>query len=222
VPALPPIGDFAPARERLRSLPMKALTTFYRRAVVVVYPLDGMSAQHSSAGSLRVAELRYDEVQALRPLRADLSPALVQGRLARGQRCFVAWRQGRVVQMTWVATGRVAAPYLRRDLQLEESAAFLFDGYALPALRDRGVTTAVFGEIFGRLRGEGWLRGVAIIAAENAASLRVAWKLGGEFVGMYACLRFGPWQRDWQCQWGASPLPPLVRPVRCWNAPGDR
>ncbi len=201
-------------RKRLRAggqtLAMKVATTFYRRLIVGYVSLDRrMPRLHSQVpGEIRLlTEQDLPHYQQLRP-RQPL--AEIAGRLASGQRGFATWVDGRIGDVSWLATGRVRISYLRRDLILQPGDGYIYDSYTAPDLRARFLYQATSAHVLRFCQEQGLQRALMLYAPENRAPLAVARRFGVTFAGMYVCRRFGPWQTISERRFGAEPLPRLA------------
>jgi GNAT superfamily N-acetyltransferase len=195
----PPVPPTAPIRWRAwtRLLALKGLTTFYRRVVWVARPVDRAIPEPAVRLPVAVAPLTTRDLDAYRRFRPDQSTDAVRARLARGDVCLATWHAGRIIQGMWVSTGRAHLPYLRCDLLLPSGTAYVQDVYTLPAYRGRGLASSAAAHRLRSYRERGFRQFVAMVALENRAGLRLVEKTGYRPIGRSACLRLGPWQRDW-------------------------
>jgi len=197
---------------RLETLGMKLLTTFYRRVVVVERSLDTALPALDAGIEVEWRLLAERDLPAYWAFRPRVPERIARERLAGGDRCAVAWRDGRIVHCMWATRERGHSPYLRRDLLLAPDQVYLFDAHTAPAYRGYALALAAHGYLFRHCRAEGARRAVGIVAIENPLGARMVAKAGYARVGLYACLRLGPWQHDWQRAWGDSALPTLAPP----------
>lgn len=195
-----------PWREMMEMLAMKVLTTFYRRMILFVYPLDGTIPVLESRLSVNIAILTEGDLEAYHRYRPDRNLKEIRARLARGDRCFACWYEDRIVDGGWVATGRVYVPYLRRRLVLAPGDIYNYDAYTLPAFRGLNLFMARNSYVARYNQKERYLRSLALVAAENKASRVILYRWGLRPIGLYTCLRFGPWQWDWHQTWGDEML----------------
>jgi GNAT superfamily N-acetyltransferase len=130
--------------------------------------------------------MKVDDCLALRP---DAAPELLLQRLQAGNLCFAARHAGRVVSVTWVATGR--AHLSTCELPLEDCEVLLFDSFTDPALRGRHVQTALLPALLEHYRAAGYRRAVVLIVPENRSSVRSRERSG--FRRTATMHRFGTW-----------------------------
>ena len=195
----------------IQILLVRMLTTLYRRAVVVVRSLDEKIPEPNLPFPIVITLLGDEDLPAYFQLRPDQDRNMIKRRLARGDRCFAAWREGRIVHSTWAATGRIYVPYLRRHLILKPEEIFFYDSFTVPIYRNCNLAQARGVYAFQYYLGLRYRRTIAVIALENKAGLGVPNALGYHAIGLYACLRLGPWQWDWGERWGEEPLPILTK-----------
>ncbi len=197
-------------REGIQVFAMKTLTTFCRRVVVLARWLDDPIPHRPARLPVVIAMLTEKDLAAYSSFRPDQGEKEIQARLARGDQCFAASYEGRIVHAAWVATGRVYVPYLRRDLILQSGDIYLHDFDTLPGYRGHGLAQAGGVHVLQHYRQQGYRRDVAVVAVDNKIGLRLGRAAGYHTIGLYGCVRFGPWQRDWQQPWGEESLPILV------------
>jgi len=186
---------------------MKMITTFYRRAIVVARPIDHTIPEVNPRLPIVMTLLKEGDLPGYIQLRPDQDLNMIRMRLANGDQCFAVWHDGRIVHTGWVTTKPKDEPYLRRQLILQPEDIFLYDHYTHPSLRHLGLAQARDVHILHHYRDEGYHRSVAIVAMENKAAFRPFKAVGYYSIGMFKCLRFGPWQWTWEERWGEEPLP---------------
>jgi ribosomal protein S18 acetylase RimI-like enzyme len=203
-------------------LAMKVLTTIYRRMFLMVRPLDATIPDLRPCIPALFKVLTREELLAYNRLQPEQYTSLIQARLACGEQCFAAIYEGRIAQVGSVGTKRAYIPYLRRDLILQPNDVYVYGSFTFPAYRGYGLAPARAVHMMHHYRQEGYRRMVCVVAIENKSGLRVVQKLGYHTIGLYSCLRFGPWQYDWQRTWGEESLPRLARAVSRAVAGGNR
>lgn len=190
---------------------MKMLTTFYRRAVVVARPIDDTITAVTPRFPIVITVLREEDLPAYIQLRPDQHPNVIRMRLAKGDQCFAVWHEGQIVHTGWVTTKQKYEPYLRRELILQPGDIFLYDHFTHPSLRRCRLAQARDVHVLRHYREEGYRRSIAIIAIENKVAFLPFKAVGYRSIGIVKCLRFGPWQWDWEERWGEEPLPGLTK-----------
>ena len=182
--------------EGLRTLWFKVLgETVYRRMTLVELALEPPPPPREAE-----LELTFGFVDAsagpLPTSRSDLTPAEIEGRFNRGDRCFVARHDGHVVSARWITDGRAWVEYLGRDLELDEDEVYLYETYTAPEYRGLAVSAAAGTRLAGALAAEGRRRIVGGVVPENSAALRTAAKTGFKEAGRAGFVRLGPWRHD--------------------------
>jgi RimJ/RimL family protein N-acetyltransferase len=184
-------------REGVRALWFKALgETVYRRLLLLERELDDAPRVLDASVPLEFGFLSEADIDEYAALRGDRDPAVAAGRLRRGDRCFVARHEGRLVAALWVATGEAEFEYLGRRLRLGENEAQRYDSFTAPELRGRGVIAAVGTRLDRQLREENIRRVRGTALPENAAALRALAKGGYRPIGKIGYVKLGPWRRD--------------------------
>jgi RimJ/RimL family protein N-acetyltransferase len=201
----------------IRLLAMKVFTTFYRRMFLMVRPLDATTPDVQPRLPVVIKRLTDKDLCAYRRFRPEQGAQMIRTRLAQGDQCYAAWHEGRIVHAGWIATERVYVPYLRRDLILQPGDVYHGDSFTLPTYRGYGLSPAKAICVMHHYRQQGYRRMVCLIAVENTTGLHVMRKLGYQPIGLYRCLRFGPWQRDWQQVWDEEVLLVLTRTEEGWS-----
>jgi ribosomal protein S18 acetylase RimI-like enzyme len=186
---------------------MKILTTFYRRAIVVARPIDDTITEVNPRLPIVVTLLREGDLPAYIQLRPDQELKVIQMRLTKGDLCFAVWHQGRIVHAGWVTTKQKYESYLRRTLILQPGDIFLYDHYTHPSLRRLGLAQARGVHVLRHYREKGYHRSMGIVAVENKPAFLPFKAVGYRSIGMFKCLRLGPWQWNWEERWGEDPLP---------------
>jgi len=193
--------------KEIRILLMKMITTFYRRALVVARPIDDTISEPNLRLPIVITRLRREDLPAYLQHRPDQHSDVIRMRIAQGNECFAAWHEGRIVHTGWVTTIPKHESYLRRKLILQPGDIFLYDHYTQPSHRSLGLARARDIHVLRHYGEEGYQRSMAIVAIENKAAFRQFKALGYRSIGMFKCLRFGPWQWTREERWGEDPLP---------------
>jgi hypothetical protein len=133
--------------------------------------------------------LSPSDIGAYLALRPDTRKSEVERRLARGDRCFVSWADGRIVDVCWSATGSVYVPYLARFLHVPDGDIYSYDSYTLPAYRGRGLYMARNSYTARTNQAEGFRRSIALVAFENYSAWLILSRSGLRTLGAYHYLR---------------------------------
>lgn len=190
---------------------MKVVTTFYRRVIIVARSLHDEIPDLQLCLPVTIAVLTEKDLPAYNQFRPDQLMSIIQARLERGDRCYAAWHEGRIVHAAWVCTKDIYDPYLRRTLLLHPGDIYIYDSYTLPAYRHHGLARTRNIHVFRQYREEGFRRSTAIVALENKAAFGSVKAVGNHPIGMVRCVRLGPWQWDWQERWSDEPFPFLIK-----------
>lgn len=193
---------------RSGSLWMRFVTSFYRRAVLMVRELDALENVTPPMPG-RIALMSRGEIDAYRRFRPGAGAADLEVRLARGDVAVVAWLDDRIGHAAWVATGRAYVSYLGRDLLLKPDELLVYDSHTLPDLRESGIAKARMDFVFREYRTRGYRRCFAIVAMENVIGRRAVEAGGYHAVARYHRLRLGPLDRCWPAA-GSDPTIPRL------------
>lgn len=206
----------------LRTFRMKLVTTFYRRLVVIVRSLDDLpDLRRSGLGrSARIAPLEPENAPAYERLRPDQRAGTATARMSAGHTCIGVWEGDRLMHAAWVAVSRCYIPYLRCDLILEPGDILVYDTFTDPAARHRGYAHARSMFTLRLFRDSGYRRSVGIVAVENTAGWASARSAGYLVIGMYSCMRLGPWQHCWSRAMSADSLPHVAPGTPFVGGPG--
>jgi hypothetical protein len=182
-----------------RSLFWKLLgETVYRRAWVVERRLDGFAPAPPGppppTAGCEIRELAEADVAAYLDLRPRADAATLRRRLAAGERCFVARRNGRIEHATWVAVDVARIEYLGRTLPLAAGDAYAGEAFTRPSARGDALSVAVADAMAARLGGEGLRRLLGVVMPENRAGVVSSWRWGYRPIGVMRTLRLGPWR----------------------------
>ena len=123
------------------------------------------------------------------------SRAQLEERFARGDECFVARHEGRLVSTSWVSHREHLIRGLRYRYAVGPTEAYLHDSYTAPTFRGRSVAPALGVHVLERLRRAGLARVTMAVSPENVANLRARAKNGYRLCGRIDCLQLG--RRVW-------------------------
>jgi GNAT superfamily N-acetyltransferase len=178
---------------RVRRLVFGALAvTVYRRLILyerdlaVRVPIDP-DTPSASLGVLATSDLEH-----YARLRPDAPPGDAARRLARGERCFVARRDGDLVAMRWLSTERADIEYLGLSFPLGPGLTYAYDGFTDPEARGSGFATLSGAHMGDQLRREGYRAVLSTMLPENELARYHLLRLGARPVGTVGCLRLGP------------------------------
>jgi GNAT superfamily N-acetyltransferase len=167
--------------------------TVYRRLTLVALrlPVEGREEEAIRTGEVgEVGPEALSELALLRPNLAWQAPE----RFARGDRCFVARHEGRIVNARWIAQHVARVEYLDLDLPLEPEEVYVYDAWTHPEARRLGIASDAAGHIYAALASEGVRTALAAVWTENLAGLRHAERVGYVPCGRASVLGLGPWK----------------------------
>lgn len=123
---------------------------------------------------LVVSEVTEDPGLEIAPVMR-IDPEVVDARMARGCRCFVARLGDEVVAFGWLATGTEWIGELELEITPEPGAAYIWNCITHPAHRRKGFFRSLVNGIATHARGEGlktlWIGTLDIPAAKGVADV---------------------------------------------------
>lgn len=183
-------------KEGLVSLWFKVLgESIYRRLVILEHGLPPEVHKMKLPGHVEMRLLEPGEVAAYLDARPEAIEEDIRGRLADGQLCFAAWREGRLVGAVWGATGRAYIEYVDCEIELESDQVYVYNAFTRPdcrgqhIARERGLFVAQY------LQKAGYRRLFGAVMPENKAALRAPNDVGARHVGWLRRYQLGPWRR---------------------------
>lgn len=183
-----------------RAVAVKALQELllYRRLGLFEVPIvpDPPRADAPSFGiATRELAATCDDLDVYAALRPDRPRDEARTRLARGDRCFVASIDGRLVSSVWLATGVVPVTYLGCDLELGPEEAYAYDAFTLPGLRGLDVGTWRTELMKEQVRASERRRILSLQLRENLSQHRRGVRRGYRPLGVVGWYGIGPWRR---------------------------
>jgi hypothetical protein len=163
--------------------------TLYRRLGVYESRLDSPQIAPQPALAIEPGELGAGDVETYMRLRPDTPDAEVRRRLARGDRCFVAWSGGELLSVRWLAFGTAEVAYLGLRFALPDGVAYPYDAFTPAELRGEGLSWAMGAFMAETVRGEGCRSLVSLIRPENAGGERLVARRGTIPSRTVGCLR---------------------------------
>jgi len=108
--------------------------------------------------------------------------------LARGDRPFVAERDGRPDALCWAAAGASPIAYLGCELRLRSDERYLYDAITRPDARGERLMPALYAHALAALARDGVTRAVTLVRPSNAPMLRAMARAGFSVCGSLAQL----------------------------------
>ena len=178
----------------MRALVVRAASeTCYRRLILFEHDLREPLAV-DVAPDLEFRFLDEQDLDAYETLRPGTARQAAD-RLASGDRCFAAWRDGRLVAVRWLATGSPHVEYLGVQLRLADGEVYHYDTFTDPSERRRGISLASQARLFEALRRDGNRRALRAVLPENRAAVGDATRAGFRPCGRIGYVGLGRWRR---------------------------
>lgn len=175
----------------------------YHRVIFFEAPLLPTAPPEAAGVPLEYAFVGIDELDELARFRDDLPRETLRDRLVRGERCFVARSNSRIVAAYWIHRFDVPLPEVGRTIVVPEDAVYVGDAWVADDLRGLGIAAAVSREVKNRLADEGYTRWVFFVLAGNHLGLANARRTRPRETARVAALKLG--------RLPAIPLPFLPR-----------
>ncbi len=162
--------------EGVRSFAVKA--TCYSRLVLLERRLDGAPPSFPARPDLELGLLSPDDVMEYVELVPAASARAVLARLRRGDVCFCARHQGRLIAVGWAVLGTPRIRWVRSRPSLASDDALIDTVFVAEDQRGQNVWPVLGAHGQRWLRNEGYRRTLVAISPTNRASLRSHAKLG--------------------------------------------
>ncbi len=161
----------------------------YRRGLVFELSLDDGPIVGATALEADFTWLRPDELDLLARERPEATPDELAGRLERGDRCFTARVDGRVVSARWVARNSCWIDYLRTTLRVPADVVLVYDAWTASDVRGHRIASAAASRLAVALRAEGVRCQTSVIMPGNVAGIASAVRIGYVHRGTVTTLR---------------------------------
>jgi len=195
---------------RFETVVMKVRTTVHRRMILMVRPLDEPIPPPTPKGDFAFHEMTGDTKEAYLQMLPGRR-TVVDERLRRGARCFLAWDGDHLAHGYWIGSNRVLIDYMEGDLVLAPRDLYMYDSYSPPAYRGRGLAQAMGLHVMRLAWEEGYERAWCLPAVENRAGTRPVEAIGYRSVSTLHYLRLGWFRRYWSVPPVDASQPQLVR-----------
>jgi len=165
----------------------------YRKILVYELDLGSVPEPVQALATLDYGWLDEVGLDALRRQRPDVPPETYDARLARGDRCWVARQDGRVVSSRWVTLGPAAVDSTGVRCTLPAGYAYVHDSFTSADVRGRRVGPSAATRLAEALAAEGCRMLVAFVEAGNHWAVRNAENSGYAEAGSLAKVAAGRW-----------------------------
>ena len=116
-------------------------------------------------------------------LRKDMYLMKLMERIQANHRCFVGIKNNEILSYAWLAFREIYSNGIKRKILLRNKEALLYDIYADPSYRKRGVISEIISQAFIQLRENGYQRVFSLVRSYNEPSKRTMKKLNGKIKG---------------------------------------
>ncbi len=183
--------------EGFRSFSFKLLDALgYRRLLRFERTLAEPIRSIQALPPVAIRRLHRDDIGDYLQFRPESDPRTLRDRLAGGQVCFVACRQGRIVGCSWTATDRARLEFLDREVRLGDGEVYVFDTFTTVECRGQGISPALSAEIYRQFHAAGFRRAIRVVWAANTDAIRSLAKTDNRVVGALGYWKLGSWRID--------------------------
>jgi GNAT superfamily N-acetyltransferase len=157
--------------------------------------LDDPIAPVASRVPLTFSTLEPAQIEEYLRIRSGVPGTQLEERLTKGDQCFVARFEGRIVSVSWIARGEHFIPGLRYRYAVRPSEIYLYDSFTAPTFRGRAIAPALGVHVLEQLRGANVTRVTMAVTRENVSNRRARAKTGFRVCGRIDSFRIG--RRTW-------------------------
>lgn len=178
----------------------------YVRFLLMERLLDEPIAAVTPRVPLAFAMLVPAEIDEYLRFRGEFPRADFEERLARGDECYVARHDGRIVAGSWASR---TLPYFRGlgcRYAVRPSEVYLYDSFTDPTFRGLAIAPALAVHVLERLRDAGVRRVTMAVTPQNTANRRARAKTGFRVYERFDCLRLRG--RTWHWHRTVAPRAP--------------
>lgn len=178
--------------EGFRSFSFKLLDALgYRRLLRFERTLADPIRSIQALPPVAIRRLQLQDVGAYLEFRPQSDPQTIRDRLAGGQACFVACRQGRIVGCSWTATDRARLEFLDREVRLGDGEVYVFDTFTKMECRGQQISPALSTEMYRQFHAAGFRRAIRVVWAANTKAIRSLAKTDHRLVGALGYWKLG-------------------------------
>jgi GNAT superfamily N-acetyltransferase len=167
----------------------------YRRLLLVARPLGEPDPTIDASVSLAFGRLARSDSAEYLAFHPGEAIAEIERRFDRGDLCFLARSEGRIVGAVWTTRASPAVRYLHTTLAIAPDDVYLYDAYTAPDLRGRRIAPTLYRDVLTHHRAAGVRRAIAAILPENRATMRSLAEAGFRVIGRVGYVQLGPWRR---------------------------
>lgn len=147
------------------------------RLVLYARPLPGAPEVPELPADVDLIHVKKGDPAAEEVAKA-LDHSLAKRRFERGEVCFAALHEGKIVSYCWMAQGKIGIEELDLAVSTLPDEVYLYDAFTLPPWRGRGLYPVILREMLLYAGRNGFSRALIFVAAGNTASRRGVLKAG--------------------------------------------
>lgn len=149
-----------------------------RRLLILERPIPSPRSFPKPIGNFTFGWLREEEKRGLTVLKEDLTLEKIEERLFRGDRCFVARKDGEIVAFTWVTRKPRYGWAVQSEIPIEENQIYRYNSRVAPYYRRQGIFLNMVHHLEKVLMEEGMRSFRIAIFPDNDAAIRANKKDG--------------------------------------------
>jgi len=149
--------------------------------------------------------LRPTELELLFASQPEIRRSRAERDLAAGRLCLVALHEGKIVGSSFIARDAITSVWARVNRPLAKDEAYVYAAHTVPALRSRGINSALNARLAVLLRETGVRRTFRLVLPWNHAALTSSHKSGFMLYGEFLSVGLGGWSRTWLIPRTADP-----------------
>ncbi len=147
------------------------------RLVLYAFPLPGPSQAPEPGIEVDLIRVQKGDPAAEQVAEA-LNPDLANRRFDRGEICFAAVHEGKIVSYLWLAHGEIGIEEINLAVSTLPNEVYLYDAFTLTPCRGKGLYPVVLKEALLYAGQNGFSRALIFVAVNNTASRRGVLKVG--------------------------------------------
>jgi ribosomal protein S18 acetylase RimI-like enzyme len=172
----------------------------YRRVLLFERWLDEPITPVTPRAPVTFSKLEPAQIDEYLRFHDATSRPRLEERFARGDECFVARHDGRIVCASWATRKEFLMSSMHYRYAVGPSEAYLYDSFADPAFRGRAIAPALGVHVLERFRCAGVTRATLAVHPENVANRRARAKNAFRLCERIDCLQLGNrvwhWHRE--------------------------
>lgn len=119
-----------------------------------------------------ITELSQDDQGSYIACNRVMTAEAYRQRITKGDRCFAAWYDNKIVSASWIAIDNVWIDFIARDVPLRKGEIYIYESFTHPSFRGKHIQRELFEMIVNRYKSVGYEQICVIIAPENRSNIK--------------------------------------------------